>query len=504
MQSRRDQVDAQRYLNFRLTGALVRADPDALESPTRRDVRSLVAGSVVALLMLGGVAAWAWLASGGSTAWRQPGVLIIDRSTGTRFLFLDGVLRPVRNVASARLLVDGNVKPLTVAGSRLAGVPRGAPLGVVGGPEILPDAGRLNAGVWRACAQGSPDTADTAAAVANWPRPAGGAGDRIVVEVAGPPAAARVGRDEGLLVSSEGTDYLLWRGRRLELARPWAADVLGWGGTASVPVPAAFLELVPAGPELAPVAVPERGTPGPDIGGRPTSRGDLFAVATAAGQTAYYLLLPTGLAPLTATQFALTQAEPGTAPARRITSAELAAAPRARVAEPASLLPARPPVIVEPRGDTAAVCVETVGVPAVFARSTEPAWRARVAGATASPGAPAQPPPPAGPASGAPTDPALALVLAPGPLPAGTPEADVDVDVRVQARGGALLVPDADVPVDQQQCLLVDGAGTAFPLTPDAVEALGYRLEQAIEVPRQLPLLLPRGPSLDLIGRAAG
>jgi type VII secretion protein EccB len=463
MQSRRDQVNAQSYLGTRLVGALVRADPDVLETPSRRDLRGLVAGIVVAGLMVVGVGGFALLSPGGSTSWRAPGSLVIDKTNGTSYLFLNGELRPVRNVASARLVAGGAVKPVVVAGSRLAHVPRGAPIGLPDGPAILPAADHLNAGVWRACAGDA-------------------AGAAVTLDIGGPPAGARVGPDEGVLVLSEGKEYLLWRGQRLLLGRPWAAGVLGYGNVTATPVPAAWLDLVPAGPDLVPVPVPRRGSPGPAIGGHPAPLGQIFSVSVADGPATYYVLLPAGLAPLTPTQLALAQAEEGTAGTRQLTPADLAAAPLAGMPEPQRSLPARPPRISEPAGG-AAVCVESPGVPAAAANA---------AGQTvaAAPTVPAD-----GLRTAASDDTVLDLVLAPRPASPGRPSSS-DVGVQVRAGGGALLVPDAALPAKDQQGLLVDGTGTAFPLTPDALKALGYQPEQAVAVPRQLALLPPRGPLL--------
>ena len=138
MRSRRDQVDAHNNMVSRLTGALVRAEPDILDSPTRRDFRGLAYGVVAGILLLAVVAVWALMSGRGSTAWRQPGTLIIDKGSGSRFLLVDGVLRPTRNIASARLLTGGAVRPAVVPSSRLAGTPRGVPLGIQDGPDTRP------------------------------------------------------------------------------------------------------------------------------------------------------------------------------------------------------------------------------------------------------------------------------------------------------------------------------------------------------------------------------
>ncbi|MEX5636812.1 type VII secretion protein EccB [Parafrankia sp. FMc2] len=483
MQSRRDQVDAQSCLTARLTSALVRADPDALESPTRRDTRGLLGGLVLAALMLAGVAGWAYLSPGGSTAWRAPGSLVVDRSSGAQYLFVGGVLRPVRNAASARLFVDGAVSPVVVAGSRLAGVPRGAPIGIPDGPEVLPPADALNTGVWRACA-------------------GDGTGAPIVVDIGSPRAPARIGPDESLFVSSEGREYLLWRGQRLAMTRPWVADVLGYGAATPIEVPAAWLELLAAGPDLAPVAVAGRGSPGRVVGGREVPVGEIFSIFGSEESTAYYILLADGLAPLTTIQLQLAQAEAGSSATRPATAADLVSVPLVELPEAQHLLPARPPALVEPLAGEAA-CAESPGV-----RAVPPAPRAGTgAGAAPARGAGGGETPEAGagglPPSAATDDTVLDLALAPLPAAAGAAGPDdagqLPAAVQVRAGRGALLVPDADLPAEDQQSLLIDGSGTAFPLAPDAVEALGYRIEQAVAVPRQLPLLLPRGPTLGLI-----
>src|SRR5204862_174540 len=71
---------------------------------------------------------------GGSTAWREPGAIIVEKETGSRFLLVDGVLRPVLNLASARLLAGAEAPVRSVSGKSLAGVPHGAAVGIPGAP----------------------------------------------------------------------------------------------------------------------------------------------------------------------------------------------------------------------------------------------------------------------------------------------------------------------------------------------------------------------------------
>ncbi|KJE19675.1 type VII secretion protein EccB, Actinobacterial [Frankia torreyi] len=459
MRSRRDQVNAHNYMVFRLTGALVRAEPDILESPTRRDLRGLVTGGVAAILLLAVVAIWALISARGSTAWRKPGALIMEKSSGSRFLLVDGALRPVRNIASARLLTGQAVTPVVVPRSRLAGVPRGAPLGLANAPDTLPDPSHLNDGVWRLCAgpgTGGGPAGETAAVAA----------PSMVLDVGVAAAKPRIGADVGLLVSSDGQEHLLWRGQRLLLARPWAADVLGFGAIIPTAVPRTWLDLVPPGPDLAPVAVPDAGTPGPPIGGQATRRGELFAVTTATGSVAHYILLASGLTALSPTQFALARGEAGDAPEHQLTPGDLATAARVAMTAPQNTLPPTPPQIrlLSPRES---VCVESSPDPAgsafdVVVTTVHAAAGRRTSGATA---------------------------------------------IGVTAGGGALVVPrllprdSSATEVARQPGVLVDGSGMAYPATGDAIKALGYAPEQAVAAPWKLVALLPTGPSLTTPGR---
>ncbi|CUU56041.1 type VII secretion protein EccB [Parafrankia irregularis] len=444
MQSRRDQVDAQRYLLTRLSAALVRADPDTLDPLGRRDVRGLVGGTVLAAVVLGVVALWALISGSGSTEWRNPRTLIIEKGTGSRFLLLDGELRPVPNIASARLLTGGVVTPQVVPASRLKGTPRGTPIGIDGGPDLLPAAGALNRGVWRVCSG-----------------PGSGAGPAAVLDigVAAAPQPDRPGTREALLVSAGGSTHLIWRGQRLRLTRPWVADVLGFGDVRPTPVDPVWLALVPAGPELGPPAVDGRGSPGWAISGRPSRVGDLFTSVIDGGTTTRYMMLSGGLAVLTPVQFALARAEAGGTPPQELTPADLASGPRSMVPAPWDALPAQPPVVRYLMPDQA-VCVESGG---------------------AAPRAP------------------LDVVTAPTPPVPGS-VTDRGVAVRVAAGGGALViaqpVPPGATGLDAVTGVFVDGSGTAYPLSGRAMRALGYSAGQAVASPWQLLPLLPVGPRL--------
>jgi hypothetical protein len=257
------------------------------------------------------------------------------------------------------------------------------------------------------------------------------------------------------------------------MARPWAADVLGFGAATPTAVPDRWLQLVPSGPDLAPVSVapvsvapvpvPDRGghghVRGREVGGRPTRLGQLFAVATGDGSVAHYIMLDSGLTALTATQYALTRAEAAGAPELTITPADLATAARADMPAPWNAMPAVSPTIMAPSPGES-ICLET---------RLDPGSRA------------------------------LDVVLS-AQVPSPNLRGFGETAIRVEPGGGALLMPQLP-PADSRSAneapgVLVDGSGTTYQATGDAIRALGYSSAQAVVGPWSLLPFLPSGPPL--------
>ena len=71
--------------------------------------------------------------------WQHTGLVILDSDGGGRYVLDNGgVLHPVTNLASARLLANG-VKTVSVTTALLRNSPRGATLGIANAPDMLPD-----------------------------------------------------------------------------------------------------------------------------------------------------------------------------------------------------------------------------------------------------------------------------------------------------------------------------------------------------------------------------
>ncbi|MFI2378268.1 type VII secretion protein EccB [Streptomyces sp. NPDC018964] len=302
MQNKRDQVQAHMFLMGRLTSSMLRSDPDAPESPLGRTNRGIAIGVIVTVLVAAGVFVVGLISPGTQDSWRTSNGLIVDKDTGARYLYLDGRLRPVRNYASARLLGGAGLETTTVGSASLKGTPRGTPVGIPGAPDDLPAAGDLSDAPWQVCA-----THTTKAS---------GAVDRVTttLAVAHDTDGTGLGEDEGLLVAApDGTEYLLWQGSRLRLdAEAAAEEALGYASVRPVPVSAAFLDALPAGPDLSPPDVPGLGTPGRRLGGAGTTVGQVFVLAVPGAEERHYVLREDGLAPLTATELALLLGDPRT------------------------------------------------------------------------------------------------------------------------------------------------------------------------------------------------
>ncbi|MET9469905.1 type VII secretion protein EccB, partial [Streptomyces sp. NPDC006544] len=322
MQSRRDQVQAHLFVVGRLGAGMLRAEPDAPDTPTGRTNRGVRTGLYIGIAIAVVVGLYGVISPGGATGWRKPGTLVVVKKTGARYLFLGGELHPVLNQSSARLLAGEKMVVTEVAEKSLKGAPRGGPVGIVGAPDGLPAAGELSADGWLACGLRPPA--------------AGAGAPQIALAVAMAGQGAALTDQQGVLVATpDGERYLLWQGQRLRLdTANRAPAALGYGAATPFPVSAAFLNTLPAGPDLAAADVPGRGGPGPVLAGHPTTVGQLF---TGPGGEAY-VLAQEGLQALTRTGFELLRGDPRTqreayagapATATSVGAADLAAHPAA-------------------------------------------------------------------------------------------------------------------------------------------------------------------------------
>lgn len=470
MQSKRDQVQAHMFVMGRLTSGMLRADPDAPESPQGRTNRGVVIGVVIAVLLSAGSFVLGLLKPGTKDSWRAAATLVVNKETGSRYLYLDGRLRPVRNYASARLLAGAEMKAVTVGSASLKDTPHGSPIGITGAPDALPASGDLDTGPWQVCSGSETGSTGT------------------VVAVGAPADAAGLATAQGMLVTGpDKAAYLVWRGSKLRLDEDGRArEALGYGSTPRLPVSAAFLNALPSGPDLRAQEVPGKGKDGPSLGGRASRVGEVFRVTVPGSAERYYLLREEGLVPLTATGAALVLGDPTTREkvydggAANVTSLGADVlngrlAPGAGESADDPNLPSAPPEAVALAQDHT-VCVRVV-----------PGERGpRISVALTRPGT-------LGPISQAPPE-----GLTPACMPVGT--------IAVRPGGGSLVrALGASGSKVGTTVYLVTDTGMKYRVgTAEALSALGYSQGQALGLPAPLLAMLPTGPDLTKEAAALG
>ena len=155
MQSRRDLFQAHRLMTQRAARALLRGEPDIPDQPLRRLNVAAFSGVLVAVIVAALFGIWGLLGHGDSQLQPKPGTLVIDKQTGTAYVFCQGgKLCPVLNYASARLaLQSASVDQQTVSQASLTKFARGPLIGIPGLPQPLPDPGLLLRQPWSVCVQ---------------------------------------------------------------------------------------------------------------------------------------------------------------------------------------------------------------------------------------------------------------------------------------------------------------------------------------------------------------
>jgi type VII secretion protein EccB len=444
---------------------LMQAEPDSRMTPLRRFAVGTIAGVLIGALLVAGFGIFGVIFPGGDKSWRQPKALIVEEETGARYVLVDGLLRPVLNYVSARLILGGEPQVARVSRNSLRGVPHGLPVGIPSAPDSLPDPGRTDGATWQVCSSTGRDPSGA-------PRP------YVTVTVGGEQRLRPLAQQEALVVRTPaGQLYLVWN--NLRLAVP-SATVLGALGYAAAPqhlVGTAWLNALPAGPDLAAPSVPDVGRPGPAVGGHPTVIGQLFKVDDVASASQYFVVRADGLSPVTPTGAAMLMADPntrkaypnGTVDAVPLGAAALAAAPRSPTASIIASHPVTPPRLAG-TGSGEAPCVRLD-----FDAANGPTAQVGVAAT--------------GPDAAAAPD----ATTAP-------PAADrLVADRVVVAPGAGLLVRDLPGPgiADGALYLLVD-FGVRFPLSGGpTLTALGYDKVTPVPVPTPLLALFPTGPALD-------
>ena len=288
----KDNLQAYRFMNRRVRAALLEGDAESNTRPLGRLGAGTYAGIFVTIALLAIVGIIGVLKPGGSTTWQEPGAFIVEEETGARYVFLDGVLHPVLNYSSAKLLLGSRLHVVTVSVRSLESAPHGPVIGIPLAPDSLPDAAHIVGTTWSVCAIGN-------------------VADGEPYRTAMFPGQSAAGTDMGnidayLVRNASGLYQLIWSGHAYQIPEQWL-PALGYHSADAIAVDDAFVAALPVGQQIEPPAVPGLGQPGPPLPGsvEPTVIGSIYADRI----NTYYLMTQDGLVTLTPLQAQLLLAD---------------------------------------------------------------------------------------------------------------------------------------------------------------------------------------------------
>lgn len=290
------QVQAYRFLLRRMESALVRKDPVMLHEPLRTHTRAAAVGVILGALGLAGFFVVGLFAPDDDLTTAQ---IVVGKQSGAVYVVQQAEpvrLVPVRNLASAQLLLansafTGDAAPTgpaevrVVEDSSLAKAPRAPLTGIEGAPAYLPGPDEQVEPDWAVC-----DTAELNPAL---PDPEADPGVSTTVLVGVPRPGGPLGPGRALLVqSSDGTEYLVFDGRRAEvdLGDTAVRNAFGLSDVVPRPVSAGLLNAIPASRALVTPDVPGAGSPVSFSRLSAQQVGDVVEVRRAEGRQFFVLL----------------------------------------------------------------------------------------------------------------------------------------------------------------------------------------------------------------------
>ena len=278
MRTRSEQVQAHRFVTRRIVSALLSGEPETTDLPMRRLGLAIFGSVMLATIVFAAFGIYGQLRPGGGSL--DDNSIVIEKESGAHFVYLRGRLYPVLNYASARLIMSSPTPNIeTVSNSKLRDVPRGTPVGIPNAPDSLPDKASLVGLPWQVCE--GPQSATN--------------GTLTTSLLIGTAVDAGTGLgDDGVLVSlgRGGLTYVLLHGQRLKVASGTVSAALSLSSVQPVVVDDAFINALPAGPDLAVPEVPgTNGTSQKKLNGASVPIGTLFK-----SNDVFYVMLDQGLA----------------------------------------------------------------------------------------------------------------------------------------------------------------------------------------------------------------
>jgi type VII secretion protein EccB len=271
-------VSGYRFQLRRIECALLGRDIRGVNEPVRTSMHSLMAGCVLAIIVLAGCALLAVLRPQPALATAP---IVMGKQSGALYVRIGETLHPVLNLASARLIVKTNADPQPIPESQLANGKRGPLLGIPGAPQFLGLPLAEDESQWIVCDNGVGAAPSTTV---------------VIGRVEGPPSHPLTS-EQSVLVKpvSGGSTYLLYDGRRavVDLDDPAVVRALRLDGQLPLAVSPMLLNAVPEAPPITTPRVPNTGGHGAAaLPGFPV--GSVLRLARA-GADDYYVVLSHGI-----------------------------------------------------------------------------------------------------------------------------------------------------------------------------------------------------------------
>ncbi|SCL35740.1 type VII secretion protein EccB [Micromonospora pallida] len=279
MRTRRDQVQAYRFVTRRTVSALLSGDPETTDLPMRRLGLAVFGSAMVAAIVLAGAGVYGLMTK--RSAPLEANTLVIEKETGATYVFVDGRLYPTLNYTSARLIIGDAAPPVrSMSQASIRERPRGRMVGIVGAPDDLPDRSSLVGLPWSVC--NTPDPDDPRRSTT-----------RLVLNQrlsGGTPLG-----DQAILVSVNGQRHLLSRNTRMQILGGDAAiAALKMASVRPIEVGQQLINAVPAGPRLRePFVAGDKEPSELQVGNGPAWVGQIFRAADQ-----HYVLTKDGLVPI--------------------------------------------------------------------------------------------------------------------------------------------------------------------------------------------------------------
>lgn len=295
MRSRREQVDAHRFITSRMNQALVIANPDSVERPLRRIGVSIFASVMIMVLIFGGFAIAALFNKGNDEPMANH--IIFEKGTNAIYVYttMSGrepteedplKLWPVANYTSALMLLQpyqGKPPTQSLKPESLEGKPRGFLVGIEGAPPSPPPVSSLlQDELWNVCSMPIADGSSLLLAQV------------VVAKEEDLPAPEALADDWLFAETPEGTVYLLTNDRRYRIADEDFFNKLGLSENDVVTVKKELIDTVTPGPDLAFTPRTEFGEPS----GIVVEGVDLKYGQTVVQGTDFYVLIEEGGAPV--------------------------------------------------------------------------------------------------------------------------------------------------------------------------------------------------------------